>query len=88
MSVFVRVETTIAVEIVRRPGVTVRGPAALSSATVSSPTSALPVELACPSVHDRVQRTAVTSRTIMSGDFPADLHDVVRRGTIGDIFKV
>ena len=35
------------------------------------------------------QRTAVTFCTItMNGDFSADLHGVIRRGTIGDIFKV
>ena len=56
----VRVEATVAVVTVRR-AVPVRGPAAISSATTSLPTSALPAELACPSVYDRVKRTAVTA---------------------------
>ena len=78
----------MAVVTVRRAGVTVRGPAAISSATESLSTSALPAELACPFVHDRVQHTAVTSCTIlMNGDFTADLHGVIRGRTIGDSFN-
>ena len=76
----------VVVVTVQRAGVPVRSAAAISSVTAPLSTFALHAELACTSVHDRIQRTAVTSCTItMNADIPADLHGVMRRGTIGDI---